>query len=486
MAKINLVGNIPDGQIFTVTVVNHSEWALLKQGKYQVFSGKELDIPIDFLYGSDYTCVAVTNPHNLWQGGIHTAPITADTTIHLSDTKYRVEVINEDLEGVEVAFPPYKFAERNSAVNFSLTYSSQCDANTESISTNSTGAALSENTLTITASEYRTYCRITKKTHSVNFIDEVAWTSTESKVYENIRHGGSLTIPITYRDSASYSYLKTLEGYQVGSSGIVLPNVTEDVRVTASENRVQIKSEVESGIVSVSPSIQYANFNSTGNLTLYVSYPFSTSDITTDKGSISGSILSIPTTNTKYETVKIGDNLVYKDIGVNSTDKSTSSTFPVCTNYKYSQSEFIYTADEIGRSGTIRGIGFYITSLGTGTYSRYVRIYVGHTTSDYFTGSNYSAFTSAGQNYEGNYVFKLGWNFIPFNLRTFSYDGTSNLVILVNDNTGSYRSSNYFQTYYVDRYRCAYIRSDSTSYYPNNIYSYNTYRYKPVLRLNFA
>lgn len=485
MAKINLVGNIPDGQIFSVTVVNHSEWALLKQGKFQVFSGKELDIPIDFLYGSDYTCVAVTNPHTLWQGGIHTAPITADTTIHISDTKYRVEVINEDLEAVEVDWPYYQFVAPNTTATFNLTYASGFDYTTENWDSN-VGIAAGGNTVNVAADKLRSYCKITKKTHTVNFVDEVAWTSTESKVYENIRHKGSLTIPISYRDSGSYSYLKTLEGYQVGSSGIVVPNVTEDVRVTASENRVQIKSEVESGIVSVSPSIQYANFNSNGNLTLYVSYPFSTSDITTDKGSISGSTLTIPTTNTKYETVKIGDNLVYKDIGVDSTDKNTSSTFPVCTNYKYSQSEFIYTADEIGRSGTIRGIGFYITSLGTGTYSRYVRIYVGHTTSDYFTGSNYSAFTSAGQNYEGNYVFKLGWNFIPFNLRTFSYDGTSNLVILVNDNTGSYRSSNYFQTYYVDRYRCAYIRSDSTSYYPNNIYNYNTYRYKPVLRLNFA
>ncbi len=485
MAKINLVGNIPDGQIFTVTVVNHSEWALLKQGKFQVFSGKELDIPIDFLYGSDYTCVAVTNPHNLWQGGIHTAPITADTTIHISDAKYRVEVINEDTDGVTVDWPYYQFVTPNTEAVFNLTYASGCDSTTKNWDTNA-GLTAGGNTVRVSAQKLRTYCKITKKTHTVNFIDEVAWTSTESKVYENIRHGGSLTIPITYRDSASYSYLKTLEGYQVGSSGIVVPNVTEDTRVTASENRVQIKSEIASGIVSVSPSIQYANFNSTGNLTLYVSYPFSTSDITTDKGSISGSTLTIPTTNTKYETVTIGDNLVYKEIGVDSTDKNTNSNYPISTNYKYSQSEFIYTADEIGRSGTIRGIGFYITSLGTGTYSRYVRIYVGHTTSDYFTGSNYSAFTSAGQNYEGNYVFKLGWNFIPFNLRTFSYDGTSNLVILVNDNTGSYRSSNYFQTYYVDKYRCAYIRSDSTSYYPNNIYNYNTNRYRPVLQLNFA
>ena len=486
MAKINLVGNIPDGQIFTVTVVNHSEWTLLKQGKFQVFSGKELDIPIDFLYGSDYTCVAVTNPHTLWQGGIHTAPITADTTIHISDTKYRVEVINEDTDGVTVDWPYYQFVDPNTTATFNLTYASQCDANTELLSSNSSSAALSGNTLTITASEYRTYCKITKKTHTVNFIDEVQWTSTESKVYENIRHGGSITIPITYRDSASYSYLKTLEGYQVGSSGIVVPNVTEDTRVTASENRVQIKPKIETDIVSVSPSIQYANFNSNGILTLSVSYPFSSSDITTDKGAISGSTLSIPTTNTKYETVTIGDNLVYKDIGYDSTDKSTASNYPISTIYKYSQSEFIYTADEIGRSGTIRGIGFYITSLGTGTYSRYVRIYVGDTTSDYFDGSNYSAFTSYSQNYDGNYVFKVGWNFIPFNLRTFSYNGTSNLVILVNDNTGSYSSSNYFQTWNGDEYRCAYIRSDSTSYYPNNIYSYRTERYRPVLRLNFA
>ena len=481
MAKINLVGNIPDGQIFTVTVVNHSEWALLKQGKFQVFSGKELDIPIDFLYGSDYTCVEVTNPHTLWQGGIHTAPITADTTIHISDTKYRVEVINEDTEGVEVEFPPYKFVARNSAVNFSLTYSSQCDASTESISTNSSGTVINGNTLTVNASEYRTYCRIRKKTHTVNFIDEVAWTSTESKVYENIRHKGSITIPITYRDSASYSYLKTLEGYQVGSSGIVVPSVTEDTRVTAEENRVQIKTKSETDIATISPALRYVNFNTNSQFTLSVNYPFTTSDLSIDKGTISGNTLSLQTTYNPYESITVRDTLTYTEIG---QDETYNRRFPISSNYKYSQSQIIYTADEIRRSGRIRAIGFYVRASYSG--SRTIRIYLGTTDStEYSTTTDYKTFTS--YNFYNSVTFKEGWNIFPLSSSTFNYNGSSNLVIMVNDSTGSYNGSTDFSVFSTgSKYQTAYLYSDSTSYSPSTQYTYNRSNYKPMLRLNFG
>jgi hypothetical protein len=480
MAKINLVGNIPDGQIFTVTVVNHSEWALLKQGKFQVFSGNELDIPIDFLYGSDYTCVAVTNPHTLGQSGIHTAPITADTTIHISDTKYRVEVLNEDTEGVEVEFPPYKFATPNTEVVFNLTYASGCDSTTENWGTN-VGLTAGGNSVRVLAQKLRSYCKITKKTHTVNFVDEVAWTSTESKVYENVRHKGSITIPVSYRDSASYSYLKTLEGYQVGSSGIVVPSVTEDTRVTAEENIVQIKTKSETNIATISPALRYVNFNTNSQFTLSVSPPFTTSDLSVDKGTISGNTLTLQTTYNPYESITVRDTLTYTKIG---QDETYNSRFPINSNYKYSQSQIIYTADEIRRSGRIRAIGFYAKDEYSS--SRTIRIYLGTTDStEYSTTTDYKTFTS--YNFYNSVTLKAGWNIFPLSSSTFTYNGSSNLVIMVNDSTGNYNGSTDFSVFSTgSKYQTAYLYSDSTSYSPSTQYTYYRSNYKPMLRLNFG
>ena len=70
--------------------------------------------------------------------------------------------------------------------------------------------------------------------------------------------------------------------------------------------------------------------------------------------------------------------------------------------------------------------------------------------------------------YSGTQTFNsLGW--YTFTLNTpFEYDGTSNLLLTVDDNTGSYdvSSRRYFRTYSTGEDRSRYIDSDNTNFDP--------------------
>ncbi|MBR4829451.1 MAG: fibronectin type III domain-containing protein, partial [Muribaculaceae bacterium] len=148
------------------------------------------------------------------------------------------------------------------------------------------------------------------------------------------------------------------------------------------------------------------------------------------------------------------------EIGVGGT--SSNSYLPNYELYNYSLTQQIYTADEIGTAGTINSIAFYYA----GTETRTLDIYMVNTTVGSFSGnSDWITVTDADKVYSGSVTYTANaWN--TFVLDTpFEYDGTSNLAVIVDDNTGSWVSG--IGAYVFDATGMAlYIYSDQTNYDP--------------------
>ena len=120
------------------------------------------------------------------------------------------------------------------------------------------------------------------------------------------------------------------------------------------------------------------------------------------------------------------------------TDKSLY--LPSYSYYKYSLSQQIYTAEELGGvSGSISSIAFY--NDGT-TQTRNIDIYMVNTNKTSFTSNtDWIAVTTTDKLFSGNVTLTAGtWTTIALTT-SFEYSG-SNIAIMVDDNTQSCSSSN--------------------------------------------
>ena len=107
--------------------------------------------------------------------------------------------------------------------------------------------------------------------------------------------------------------------------------------------------------------------------------------------------------------------------------------------YNYSYTQQIYTADEIGDAGTITSIAFKNTGTEkTRTYS----IYMALTDIDSFAdGNSWVPMSASNLVFAGELTFTVDeWTTIDLDT-PFEYNGKSNLLVAVADNTGSYSSS---------------------------------------------
>ena len=141
--------------------------------------------------------------------------------------------------------------------------------------------------------------------------------------------------------------------------------------------------------------------------------------------------------------------------------------------YNYSLSEQIYTADEIGEAGLINCIAFY--NAGAETRTRTYHIYLATTNKTAFSSpTDWISTSNATLVYNGSVTMYAGrWTPILFST-AFDYDGVSNLVLIVDDNTGSYTSSPYMSCLVYPTSACQALRiySDGTNYDPSSPSSY--------------
>jgi len=145
---------------------------------------------------------------------------------------------------------------------------------------------------------------------------------------------------------------------------------------------------------------------------------------------------------------------------------STSSNLPTHTFYNYSLTNQIYTKEEINYTGDIESIAFY--NAGS-TKTRNINIYFMEVDTNVIA-SNTAWFhpTAADLVYSGEYEFTAGqWDIIPLD-EAFAYDGTHNLAIIIDDNTGSYSSGLSCRTFSATN-QALYLYSDGTNYDPMTI-----------------
>ena len=152
---------------------------------------------------------------------------------------------------------------------------------------------------------------------------------------------------------------------------------------------------------------------------------------------------------------------------------ANNNYLPSYSYYNYSLTEQIYTADEIGTSGIINSIAFY--NAGTQAKTRNYKIYLATTNKTSFSNAtDWIATSNATLVFNGNVTMHSGrWTPIVFNT-PFDYDGSSNLVLIVDDNTGSYTGSPYMAclVYPASGFQTLRIFSDDINYNPSSPSSY--------------
>ena len=127
---------------------------------------------------------------------------------------------------------------------------------------------------------------------------------------------------------------------------------------------------------------------------------------------------------------------------------TTSEQLPVNNYWNYSYTQQLITAAEMGNAPvTITGIDFQYAYSSPSTEKTSVTIYMANTT----TSSLSSAFVPYSSStfqvvYTGNLNCSTGWNHFQFT-NPFNYNGTGNLLIAINDNSGDYDGIDY--TFYT-------------------------------------
>ena len=146
---------------------------------------------------------------------------------------------------------------------------------------------------------------------------------------------------------------------------------------------------------------------------------------------------------------------------------STSYHTPLNNYYRYTATETIIDSAEIGGGYEFNAIRFYYAYTTPSSVKNNVSIYIKPTNKTVFSGANdFEVLDStAVLVYSGPLNCEQGWNIFGFNT-PYLYDGTGNLMIIVDDN-----SNNYDGISYVFRTRmCTGIKTleyYSDSYHPN-------------------
>lgn len=163
------------------------------------------------------------------------------------------------------------------------------------------------------------------------------------------------------------------------------------------------------------------------------------------------------------------------------TGTSKNNGYVVNNYYKYSYSQQIYKASEIGIAGNINSFAVDYAYSSAMTAKNNVEVYMGLTNKTSFSSTSDWITNGLQLVYSGSLNCSQGWNTFTLDA-PFAYDGTSNLVLVVKDMSNGYNSSSYtFNTTSTDnQYLTMFYYNDSNPfsgtqsassrpYYRNNI-----------------
>ena len=152
---------------------------------------------------------------------------------------------------------------------------------------------------------------------------------------------------------------------------------------------------------------------------------------------------------------------------------ATNDYLPTYSYYKYSLTEQIYTAEELGAAGTITSIAFYNAGA---EKTRTLDLYLKNTTKTKFSSkTDWEKVNASDKVFSGQITMVANeWTFITFDT-PFEYDGTSNVVLVTDDNSGSYTNSPHMSCRVFDASNQAlYAYNDNTNFNPSSISSAGT------------
>ena len=157
--------------------------------------------------------------------------------------------------------------------------------------------------------------------------------------------------------------------------------------------------------------------------------------------------------------------------------EATTTFLPSHSAYNYALSQQIYTPSEIGTVGSIVSMAYFNAG---GPKIRNIDIYMVYTDKTVFNdNTDWIAISEADRVFSGVVNMVTGyWTTIVLDT-PFVYDGSSNLAIIVDDNTGDFTGAPYMACRVFDAQGEQAIRviSDNTDYDPYNPSAYNGTRY---------
>ena len=164
---------------------------------------------------------------------------------------------------------------------------------------------------------------------------------------------------------------------------------------------------------------------------------------------------------------------------------STANNYylPSYSYYNYSLTEQIYTAEEIGTEGYITSMAFYNSGA---QETRYYNIYLATTNKTAFENeTDWVNAADAVLVFRGEVTMPSGkWTPVKFNVNPFDYDGVSNLVLIVDDNTEEYTSSPHMSclVYETQSLQALRVYSDDIDYNPMSPpTTYGNYEYHALM-----
>lgn len=286
--------------------------------------------------------------------------------------------------------------------------------------------------------------------------------------------GAMVTVTVTPEDGFALSTL-----YYINGSGNRVNISTETMQFEMPSSDVMVSATLYEPQLNVTATVEGENVNVNWNGSRAVGYDLvraktnangtSTTDVVT---------LANGTSATQYtdsEWINAGNG--YYKWGVRHAQQRSSYEIEIGTGtgtteynpsrfyYCYSLTQQIYTSEEIGMFGQINSIGFNIATA----YSdnRNIAVYMKCVDGSTFaSGSSWIPVSDSDKVFEGVvYSGNTGWLTITLD-EPFLYE-YGNLMICVDDNTGSWKGQVYFYQTPVSS-SAIYVYSDPTNYDPSN------------------
>ena len=221
------------------------------------------------------------------------------------------------------------------------------------------------------------------------------------------------------------------------------------------------------------------NYNGAKNLCLVID------DNTGNYDSGISNFLAYQASNQGLSAVSDGNDITYSNATSNSNYRRSYKSkmrinegkvigdfdivLPIYSSWRYGFSQQIYRVEELGyEANSIGSLSFFNTSE---EQTRDIDIYLIHTATDVFSStSNWGTVSESEKFFSGEVTFKSGeWTAIGLD-RYFDYNGSSNLCVIIDDNTGIAESEPMqFRGYDATGMEGHSIYSNSTNYTPANL-----------------